>query len=778
MAARTLTSELIVRLIDQVSGPARSVSGALLGIERAANGKNFGNRLNDAIARNNAALNETRGQLFDAVAGFYALKSAIASPVKEAMAFESAMADVNKVVSFQSVEAFKAFQTQLMDLSKTVPMSVNGLAQIAAAAGQAGVAEGDLIKFTEAAAKIGVAFDISAEQAGDAMAKLQTALGMSLDDTVLLADSMNQLSNAQASSAADILDVVRRVGPMGKGFGFSATQTAAFASAMLSAGAKSDVAATSFQNMGLALVKGARASKTVRQALRDLGFDSAKVAKGMQEDAAGTVIKVLEAISKMPKDERAGITSELFGNNADALLALTNNIDLLKNSLGLVSDQSKYAGSAFKEFQVRAGTFQNAVQVFNNRLTALKIVIGSALIPALNDLMTVISPVIDRIASFADAHPQLTRNVLTAAAALVSFKIAVVGLKFVGLLGRGGALSLLSLGFNTVGRAAIGAAAAIRSAVALQTALGAMSGMKLTGLQAIGVAIRAMVVAVPGVSAIGAGLAAIGGALAAISAPAWLLIAGAVAAVAAAGFTLWKYWDRVSSVLSGFAGRIGQELKPALDLIAPAILPITEAFRGLGEAIGAGFDWAKQKVAEFGTWIGSFFSSEVLSDSQKAGFEKAGADVADAMINAIKSAFDGLLQWFTGLPARIVAAIGKIDLSSIIQWPSLNFSGPTSSGAVAQAPNRADAATGHRAGGGPVYPGSSFLVGERGREIFTPRSAGTITPAGRGGGNVTIGDIHVHEASDPQATAREVRKAIREEMTAVTRGVHADMGAR
>ncbi len=47
-----------------------------------------------------------------------------------------------------------------------------------------------------------------------------------------------------------------------------------------------------------------------------------------------------------------------------------------------------------------------------------------------------------------------------------------------------------------------------------------------------------------------------------------------------------------------------------------------------------------------------------------------------------------------------------------------------------------------RAGGGPVSGGSPYLVGERGPEMFVPRSSGNIIPnhqlAGAGGGNVTI----------------------------------------
>lgn len=787
MAGGTLTSTLIVRLLDQVTKPARSAGSALLGLNRAANAASgtFGARLGAAIQKNNAALADARGGLVDAVAGFYALKTAIGAPVREAMAFESAMADVKKVVDFPTPKAFQDFQAALVDLSKRVPMSVNGLAQIAAAAGQAGIAGDDLIKFTEAAAKVGVAFDISADQAGDALAKLMTGLGLTIDQAVLLTDSMNHLSNAQASSAAEILDVVRRVGAQSKQFGFNATQVAAFASAMISAGAESDVAATSFRNMGLALTKGASATKAQRGAFKELGLDAKKVAKNMQKDAVGTTLDVLEKISKLPKEMQASVSSDLFGNEARALGPLLTNIKLLRDSLGLVDDQSKYAGSSFKEFEVRSKTFANAVQVFNNRLTALKIVIGAALIPALNDLIGRISPLVDQITTFAQANPELTRTILEAAAAVVAFKVAATSLRYVGLQGRGGLLSAVSLGFNTIGRAAIGATTAVREAVGLQRALGAMSGMKMTGLQTVATALRAMVLAVPGVSAIAGALSAVGAALATITAPVWLAIGAAVAVVAAAGALLWKYWDRISSVVGGVAKRIGEELQPAFDRLKPALDLIRPVISGIGDA----FSYAGEKLSQFAGWIGSFFSKEVLSDQQKAGFEKAGYDVADMMINAIKSAFNGLLDWFKGLPAKIVEAVGQIDLSGLIKVPDimgmLGFGGnPTPPPAPANG-NAPGSLSGHRANGGNVWPGGKFLVGENEPEIFSPKQAGTITPASRAAGIMGAGGaaggvnnitFKIYGKNDPKQIAREVMLLLDRETSSLLHGSHSDSG--
>ena len=44
---------------------------------------------------------------------------------------------------------------------------------------------------------------------------------------------------------------------------------------------------------------------------------------------------------------------------------------------------------------------------------------------------------------------------------------------------------------------------------------------------------------------------------------------------------------------------------------------------------------------------------------------------------------------------------------------------------------------GARAAGGPVYSGKNYLVGERGPEIFSPSSSGSIIPNHRAGGNVS-----------------------------------------
>lgn len=812
----TLTSQLVIELLDRVTGPARRAANALAGISntiREQNGQpiTFGDRLNAAITRNDRALADARGGIVDAVASFYALREAIGAPIQAAAAFESAMADVIKVVDFPTPEAFTQFQQDLFALSRDIPIAVNGLAEIAAAAGQAGIAGQDLIRFTDAAARIGVAFDISAEQAGGSMANLMTALNLSIDETVSLADAMNHLSNSQASTAADILDVVQRVGAQATMFGFTAEQTSAFASAMLAAGAQSEVAATSFRNMGAALTRGSAATRGQRDAFRELGLDAEETARSMQENAVETTIDVLRRIGQLPAEQRAAISSQLFGNEARALGPLLTNLGLVEETLGMVGDRATYAGSAFAEFEARNNTFQANMQRFQNVLTELQISIGNALMPAISQLAEAVAPLITRLAELANTYPEVTLAVVGATGAVIAFKGAIAALRFAGLVGRGGILSMIALGYNTIGRAAIGAQAAASSMIGLQTALAAMAGQPLGTLGRLRAGLTGITLAIPGVGALSSGIAAIGAAVATISAPVWGTFAAIAAAVAASGLLIYRYWDRITAVLTGVGQAIGEALQPGLDWVSEKLSFLNPVVTAFGDA----WQWVRDKVSGLGELLSGLFDRETLSEEEIANITararevteniigwftrlparigEASGDLVEAGRQLIQSLWDGAVEkfdefvaWLTGIPGRIVEAIGNIDLSSIIRWPQppqwwRDLFGDGSSMESFQEDFGVD---GQRAKGGPISRGGSYLVGENGPELITANRNGYVNPTGQGamGGSLEVSinaPITVNGGvSDPQQLAAEISRQMRDEVREAFRGVFADTGMR
>ncbi len=74
---------------------------------------------------------------------------------------------------------------------------------------------------------------------------------------------------------------------------------------------------------------------------------------------------------------------------------------------------------------------------------------------------------------------------------------------------------------------------------------------------------------------------------------------------------------------------------------------------------------------------------------------------------------------------------------------------------------------GGRANGGPVAPGQSFLVGERGPELFTPAGAGNVRPLSNSG--VTV-NIHLPGVADAQSFRRSETQIAAALARAVGRG--------
>ena len=122
------------------------------------------------------------------------------------------------MVDFKTPAGFKKLSADILDLTRVLPMTAEELAAITASDGQLGVEEEDLKSFTTIVAKRSVAFDMSAQESGDAMAKLANVYKIPIKDIGKLGDAINELSNNSPAKAADIVSTLRRVGRVAKQF--------------------------------------------------------------------------------------------------------------------------------------------------------------------------------------------------------------------------------------------------------------------------------------------------------------------------------------------------------------------------------------------------------------------------------------------------------------------------------------------------------------------------------------------------------------------------------
>ncbi|OTG65917.1 phage tail tape measure protein [Acinetobacter silvestris] len=379
---------------------------------------------------------------------------ALVVPVKLSIDFESAMADVKKVVDFDTPQQFKQMENDILNMSKRLPMAAKDIAAIYAAGGQSGIAKNELTQFAETAVKMGVAFDISAAESGQAMAEMRTAFKMSQNEVTTLADKINYLGNNTPAAAKGIMEIVQRIGPLGEVGGFAAGSIAALGATIRGMGVAEEIAATGIKNMMLALVAGESATKSQKAAYKELGLDSSKVAKDMQTNAEATTLNVLKQVSKLDKYKQAATLKELFGSESLGSIApLLTNMKALEENLGKVADKSKYAGSMEKEYAARAATTANNILLAKNSVAALGITIGNQLLPGINSITGKFTTVINSVQAWAQANPALSSTLVKVTVGAIGI-VAGLSALAIGLITIFGPMMMVAKGFGIVSIAA------------------------------------------------------------------------------------------------------------------------------------------------------------------------------------------------------------------------------------------------------------------------------------------------------------------------------------
>ena len=607
---------------------------------------------------------QARADMQGEVMGLIGAGLTLTAPIKLAIDFESAMADVKKVVDFGddpvvAKQQVAELSNEILKLSSIRPMSATDIANIVALGGQSGIAKEQLMQFADSAVKMGVAFDISAQEAGQSMAELRSAFQLDQKGVETLADKINYLGNTTPAAAKSIMEIVQRVGAFGEVAGYSTGTVAVLGASMKGFGIQEEVAATSIKNMMLALVAGETATKGQKEAWQKLGFDHEKVAKDMQVNAEETTLSVLKSIAKLDEHEQASTLKELFGSESLLGIApLLANLELIEERLSGIKNASNFDGSMNKEYEARAETTANNIQLLKNQMANLGITIGSVVLPALNGLINDIKPVIESVIGFAKANPVLVGTLFKVVAGLFAFKVGSLAVRF--------GLNLLVGGFLSVYGSLLRVSGAFRlvsASVRLFQMGRAVSALRLFGLTSrqARTAIRLFTggfnlirsgatgfVSVLGkimafARLFGSSLVSVGvkvgqafmmiGRVIAILGRAMLtnpivLIGMAIAGVA---YLIYKNWDTVKPILVGFWQSIVQSASSAWQWLVGIWSGFTTWFGGLWTGITA--------------WVGNAWTAITTGASTAWGW--------------LVGIWGGAVTWFSGLWTSVQAvAVG------------------------------------------------------------------------------------------------------------------------
>ena len=229
-----------------------------------------------------------------------------------------------------------------------------------------------------------------------------------------------------------------------------------------------------------------------------------------------------------------------------------------------------------------------------------------------------------------------------------------------------------------------------------------------------------------------------------------------------------NFVDKGIPAIQDFSKNLGETLGPAFGkifkVIKEELLPIlidwwkflyTEVIPAIGKVVGpileglkSAFDKIKKAISDNSVELKPFY--EFL----KQVWEFISKYLAPLLGTTFKVALEGIATVVSILIEGFSKLVNFINdaYSAIVTFVNYVKNNPVVSGISGVISN---VFGGARAMGGPVSPGKSYLVGERGPELFTPSGSGNIVPNSAMGGGTVI-NLTVNGALDAEGTARTI----------------------
>ncbi len=742
-----ITSTLILSLMDRISGPSKAIAASL-------------SRLHEIQAQNSQRLDAMRGRMVEATAVAYGLYRAFKSPVEAATEFETKLEDIAQKIEAPT-SALPQLGREIRQVARDTYQSASAMADGMDVLAGMGANREDALGMLPAIGRTATAYN--AEIADLAQAGYAALSNLKVPANQL-SGALDAMAQAGKDGAFELKDMAKYFPQLGAGYqalGQQGVPAVADLSAALQIVRKgtgdSASAATNLTNV----LQKINAPLT-RKAFQKMGVNLEKEMKKAAK-AGLTPIEAIAEITNRTLKGDLGKLGDLF-QDAQVQQGLRPLIQNMEEYRRIRESAMKAQGVVQQDYERRLKTSAAAAKRFRISMENIALAIGSALLPAMNSLADIIVPIMNRMAEFAEAHPQLTRVIVATTAALLALRIAAIAAQFSLLWMKGGlltgailSLKALRLGLSGIALVFTPVAAAVRglrtamvgyaaaAAIAGNGAALSIMGRSLIGLlnplRLVSVAFRALKIAL-----IGSGIGAI------------------VVGIAMAGTWIYNNWQGIKELLVG----VGQGFMNGLAPVQPILQPIVDLAKRLWDAISGLVGPLQVSTGEWRSW------GEVIGGAVASGVNSVASGIS-TIIGLFQSAYEKAVQLknaiagFTNSEALKITARGGGGLPSDPSLPTWAQGIPALSGA--------------RAAGGPVVGGRTYLVGEKGPELFTANRSGTIIPNGGKaafggtGGGFQIGQLHVHGAPgmDEQTLAQKVIAEIERRFRMESDGIQADM---
>lgn len=410
-----------------------------------------------------------------------ALAAGGVASAKFAIDFEDSFAGVKKTVD-ATPEQLAKIKQGIIDLSTTgidgrgaIPQTTTELNELAAAGGQLGISQENIIDFTEVMAQMGSATNLVGEEGAATLARFQNVMGVGQNEIRNIGSAIVDLGNHSATTESEIAEMALRMGKYGSSVRMSAADVLGYSAALSSLGIEAQMGGSAIGRTWLSIETAvASGGEGLTKFAKYSGKSAEEFKKQWNTDSSGAFNGLLKGLQSA---ENLTVALDDLGINntqdIQAMMALVNGYDLVTESVNRSNTAYQENTALQEEFNAKNETTASKLANTKNNIIEAARSIGETMLPSIKDASTTVADFAKGLSQMSDEQKKVVVNTGATVIAIGAIsKVSAGAIKGVGgiveavgnikkAFSAGGALAKFAPTLTSIGAAAGPAALAV-----------------------------------------------------------------------------------------------------------------------------------------------------------------------------------------------------------------------------------------------------------------------------------------------------------------------------
>lgn len=311
--------------------------------------------------------------------------------IKSSVDWEQALAGVAKTTNMSGSELNK-MGNEITKMSNKMPFAATEIAGVAEAAGQLGIKKQDITSFTRTMMNLGVATNLTADEAATEFARFANAANMPIKDVDRLGSTVVALGNSTATTEKEIVEMAQRLAGAGAQAGFSSDEIMSVSAAMSSVGIEAEAGGTAMTQIWNKMTKAvAEGGNTLDSFAKTAGVSGKEFAQIWENNPSKALSMFVKGLGETEGGAK-GVLKALDDvgikgiREADTIRRMANNHQVLDKALKTGSEGWKENSALTNEANIRYETMGSKLKMLKNTFINFARTIGDAVAPIVSFL--------------------------------------------------------------------------------------------------------------------------------------------------------------------------------------------------------------------------------------------------------------------------------------------------------------------------------------------------------------------------------------------------------